>query len=79
MYKNIYSFYVKLGGVTSIMDRNWKNPEITEWEDDSRFRDEDERQFLLGLGLGFILSGCSPRRFCFPRQFCWPGQGCWPR
>jgi hypothetical protein len=61
------------------MERNWKDPEIAEWEDDSKFRDQDERQFLLGLGLGFILGGCSPRHSCYPRRYCWPRQGCWPR
>jgi len=54
--------------------RNWKDPQIEDWEN----RSEGEIQSLLGLGLGFGFA-CYPRHYCSPRRYCWPRQGCWPR
>jgi hypothetical protein len=60
--------------------RKWEDPDIEDWEDDSEFRSEDERQLFIGFGFGgFGGFGCSPRRFCWPRQGCWPRESCWPR
>jgi hypothetical protein len=52
--------------------RKWDGPEIEDWEDDSEYRLENERQLYVGFH-------CCPRRWCWPRQGCWPTQSCWPR
>jgi len=38
--------------------RKWDDPEIEDWEDDSEFRSEYDRQFFIGF-------------HCWPRRFCW--------